>query len=321
MNNVRTEDTQPYDIRLLESRVIKPQSSNYPQNALHIFAENAIAKRHNLEMPYSIEGNIFTIPAKDQFPKSIPCQRIIEVLNHNQSESGGYAEVLDIKLNARVMLTVNIDLQDRLVNGQLETVKCIHTDSERNVSKIYIKFDDSKDGLKRMNSDAFGKQHLWVPIEKTEVDIKIKSSKTSSPVTKKTQYPLLLAWACTVHKVQGLSLTQVVVSFQLLKQRPFNYGQIYVALGRVTTLEGLYILGPFTEDAITVNPLALVEYSRMRSKSIASVKIFEDTHQELLIVTLLNFRSLNEHVTDLVLDERLTKSDIICLTETQLIPN
>ena len=132
---------------------------------------------------------------------------------------------------------------------------------------------------------------------------------------------MLLALACTVHKVQGLSLTQVVVSFQLLKQRPFNYGQIYVALGRVTTLEGLYILGPFTEDAITVNPLALVEYSRMRSKSIASVKIFEDTHQELLIVTLLNFRSLNEHVTDLVLDERLTKSDIICLTETQLIPN
>ena len=49
-------------IRLLfESRVIKPQSSNYPQNALQIFAENASAKRHNLEMLYSIEGNIFTI--------------------------------------------------------------------------------------------------------------------------------------------------------------------------------------------------------------------------------------------------------------------
>ena len=218
MNNVRTGDTQPYDIRLLESRVIKPQSSNYPQNALHIFAENAIAKRHNLEMSYSIEGNIFTIPAKDQFPKSIPRQKIIEVLNHNQSESGGYVEVLDIKLNARVMLTVNIDLQDRLVNGQLETVKCIHTDSERNVSKIYIKFDYSKAGLKRMNSDTLGKQHLWVPIGKTEVDIKIKSSKTSSPVIKRTQYPLMLAWACTVHKVQGLSLTQIAVSFELLQQ-------------------------------------------------------------------------------------------------------
>ena len=93
--------------------------------------------------------------------------------------------MLDIELNAKVTLTVNIDLQERLVNGQLGTVKCIQTDSQRNVSKIYIKFDDSKAGLKRMNSDAFGKQYLWVPIEKTEVDIKIKSSKTSSPVVKR----------------------------------------------------------------------------------------------------------------------------------------
>ena len=53
----------------------------------------------------------------------------------------------------------------------------------------------------------------------------------------------MLAWACTVHKVQGLSLRKIVVSFQWLKQRNFNYGQIYVALSRVTTLEGLYVLG------------------------------------------------------------------------------
>ena len=142
-------------------------------------------------MLHSIEGNIFKIPAKDQFPKSIPHQIIIELLNRNQSQAGGLAGVLDIKLNERVMLTVNIDLQDRLVNGKLGTVKCIRTDSERKVSKIYIRFDDSKAGLKRMKSDAFGEQHLWVSIEKTEVDIKNKSSKASSPVIKRTQYSLM----------------------------------------------------------------------------------------------------------------------------------
>ena len=83
----------------------------------------------------------------------------------------------------------------------------------------------------------------------------------------------------------------------------------------------MYILGPFTEDSIRANPLALVEYSRMLTESILSVEIVEDTHQESLIVTLLNVTSLNKYVTDLALDERLTKSDIICLTETQLIPN
>ena len=106
--------------------------------------------------------------------------------------------------------------------------KCIHTDSQRNVSKIYNKFGDSKAGWKMMNSDAFGKQNSWVPVEKTEVDIKIKSSKISSPVIKRTQYPFVLAWVCTVHQVQGLILTQIVVKFQLLRQRQFNYKQIYV---------------------------------------------------------------------------------------------
>ena len=131
----------------------------------------------------------------------------------------------------------------------------------------------------------------------------------------------MLAWACTVHKIQGLSLIQIVVSFQLLKQRQINYGQIYVALSRVTTLEGMYIIGTFTEDSIRANPFALVEYSRMRTESVLSEETVEDTHQESLIVTLLNVRSLNKHVTDLALDESLTKSDIICLIETQLIPN
>ena len=48
------------------------------------------------------------------------------MLNRNQSETGELAGELDIvKNNARIMLKVNVDLQDRLVNGQLATVKHI----------------------------------------------------------------------------------------------------------------------------------------------------------------------------------------------------
>ena len=59
----------------------------------------------------------------------------------------------------------------------------------------------------------------------------------------------------------------------------------------------------------------------MQTEIILSVEIVEDTHQESLIETLLNVRSLNKHAIDLALDERLAKSDIIYLTETQHIPN
>ena len=45
-----------------------------------------------------------------------------------------------------------------------------------------------------MNADIFEKQNSCVPIEKTEVDIKIKLTKNWSPVIKRTQYPLILTW-------------------------------------------------------------------------------------------------------------------------------
>ena len=163
------------------------------------------------------------IPAIDHLPKNIPQQKINEILNRKQSEAGGLTRALHIKLNAQVMLTVNIDLQDRLVNGQLETIKHISIDTKGNVTKMYVKFHDSKAGLKKINKDAFAKKHCWVPIEKTDVDVRMKSTKALSSVIKRTQFPLMLAWACNLHKVQGLSLRKIVVSFQLFKQRNFNY--------------------------------------------------------------------------------------------------
>ena len=78
--------------------------------------------------------------------------------------------------------------------------------------------------MKKINEDAFAKKHSWVPVEKTEIDIQMKSTKTFSPVIKRTQFPLMLAWACTVHQVQGSSLRKIVISFQLLKQGNLNYG-------------------------------------------------------------------------------------------------
>ena len=49
---------------------------------------------------------------------------------------------------------------------------------------------------------------------------------------KKTQFPLTLPWTCTVPKVQGLSLAEGALRFDLEKQKSFNQGQIYVALSR-----------------------------------------------------------------------------------------
>jgi hypothetical protein len=65
-----------------------------------------------------------------------------------------------------------------------------------------------------------------------------------------SQIPLRLAWAITVHKSQGQSLDAAAMDLS----RAFEYGQGYVALSRVRTLEGLYLLG-WSAQALAVHPL------------------------------------------------------------------
>ena len=159
------------------------------------------------------------IQAIDDIPKNVSARTIEDFQNRNQSETGGLAGLLKIKVDARVMITVNINIQDRLTNGQLGTIKHIFKDKKGLVSKIYLKLDDTKAGLHCMNSDVYGKQHGLVPIEKTETNISIRNKKDTSPVIRRTQFPLALSWACTVHKVQSLNMSEIAVSFDLIKQR------------------------------------------------------------------------------------------------------
>ena len=83
-----------------------------------------------------------------------------------------------------------------------------------------------------------------------ESSIRIPSKSGVPRVIRRTQFPLMLAWACTVHKVQGLTLEEIVVNFDLLKQKQFNYGQMYVELSRVTSLRGLHFTGEFKAAVI-----------------------------------------------------------------------
>ena len=322
LNKVRTSSLEEVDEKLLKSHFIKLNDDNYPHDALHIFAENKPCQEHNRNMLNSNQNSLRSISAIDDLPKKVSKDVIEKALNRNQSETGGLAKILEIKINARVMLTVNIDIADRLINGQIGTVMHISSDVNGQILKIYIKFDDVHAGLKKTNTDPFARQRKWVPIEKAESSIIIRINKDSSPVIKRTQFPLMLAWACTVHKVQGLSLDRAVISFQLLKQRSFNNGQMYVALSRVTSLNGLFLTGEYKSSAIKADTRASQEYERMRREcEIEPLYNADSISEATLTVTLLNTRSLHRHAVDISHDQVLLNTDVLCLTETQLLPN
>jgi ATP-dependent DNA helicase PIF1 len=71
------------------------------------------------------------------------------------------------------------------------------------------------------------------------------------------QYPLCLAWALTIHKIQGATLTMAEMD---IGQSIFEYGQTYVALSRIKSLDGLY-LSAFHSEKIAANPKVIAFYN------------------------------------------------------------
>ncbi len=87
---------------------------------------------------------------------------------------------------------------------------------------------------------------------------------------KLAQVPLRLAWAITVHKSQGMSMDAAAIDLS----RAFEYGQGYVALSRVRTLDGLQLLG-WSESAMQVHPQVLTIDRSFKEQSEAARRTFD----------------------------------------------
>ena len=242
LNRFRTGSQTNKDLNCINSRLISPSADNYPVDALHIWTENVPVNEYNNKRLEQLSSPLFILKANDQYPSQVTQKDINTVLSKARSDTGGLDFEIKIKEGARVMLTTNIDIADRLITGQMGTAMKINVNKlTQKPSVIYIKFDDERAGnaLIQTSGDSFAQQNKVVPIEPVLSKIKVHPGKPSSPELQRIQFPITLAWACTIHKVQGLSLQNVVISFKLHKQKSFNSGQVYVALSRATSLQPL----------------------------------------------------------------------------------
>jgi ATP-dependent exoDNAse (exonuclease V) alpha subunit len=78
------------------------------------------------------------------------------------------------------------------------------------------------------------------------------------------QLPLIPAWAVTIHKAQGLTLERVAVD---LDRGAFAPGQVYVALSRCTTIEGLSLRRPLRMHEVRCDPEAQGFFERISGRS------------------------------------------------------
>jgi ATP-dependent exoDNAse (exonuclease V) alpha subunit len=133
-------------------------------------------------------------------------------------------DFLKLKQHARVML-LNNDVDHRWINGTLGWITDIKGED------IYVKLDNG--------TEHIIPKHTWSNY-KYSYDLRTGKVKKEE-VGSFTQYPLKLAWALTVHKSQGQTFDKVVIWFE---GRAFAHGQMYVALSRCRTLEGIILRRP-----------------------------------------------------------------------------
>jgi hypothetical protein len=159
-----------------------------------------------------------------------------------EEEADNLSSELYVCINARVMLTANLWTEHGLVNGSMGTIVDISwstgaTPLTAMPSVLLIRFDTYT------GPDFPGCPPGVVPILPSFHTYDYKGVFCS-----RTQFPLRLAYAITVHKSQGLTLSQVVLN---LNQKEHCIGLSYVAVSRVKTLNSLLFESPFDFEQFT----------------------------------------------------------------------
>lgn len=234
----------------------------YPRDALRMVGTNAKAEEYNQRMLREIDSPLMTSDAEYVIETTDPMQqRNLQTAISDGSVEKQFswpAKVL-YKVGARIQMLEN-DYDAGYRNGQLGSIVRIVTDKQGQVDRIEVKLDSTQ---------------AVVPVKKSEsviyqYTINTKREVEKEPYLKVIQFPFRLGWALTVHKLQGQTLENVVID-NTASNMFFERGQLYVALSRATSLSGLHLLRPLTQ-----NNLIVCEHAKRFVKRVEGAAVQEE---------------------------------------------
>lgn len=231
LNNLRRNTVSPRDIELL-NQCFKPGFKAAPGDGyVYLTTHNHKADRINQDELEKLPGEVF---------------------RYNAAVSGTFDAhvypvhaVLALKKNAQVMFIKNDATgEQRFFNGKIGRVEKLEKDG------VKVGFPDGAPAV-WVESHTWENKRYAVNTETGEIEEKV--------IGTFAHFPLKLAWAITIHKSQGLTFDKAVIDVS----QAFAAGQVYVALSRLTSLEGLVLTSSFHHKDMPREP-ALDEFSRRK---------------------------------------------------------
>lgn len=225
LNKVRTNRLDTESLLALNERHIEDFRSEEDEGYITLTTHNRSAEELNVTCLDDLEGKKYSFHAtiKGDFPEHIfPTQaRLV------------------LKEGAQVMFMRNDLSPDKLYyNGKIGTITRI-------IGKtIFVQCPGDREEIE-VDPVQWENIKYIINDENKEIEENI--------VGKFEQYPLKLAWAITIHKSQGLTFERAIID----AEAAFAHGQVYVALSRCKTLEGMVLRTPISKNGVDTDEAVL----------------------------------------------------------------
>lgn len=255
LNNLRNNTISASDVELLQQHFAPDFNPNKDDGYIRLTTHNRQADEQNKSELNKLTTKSFSFKAK--------------VTGDFSEYNYPVDEHLTLKKGAQVMFIKNDPSgKHQFFNGKIGTITNIKEDA------IEVTCQDD---------------NFPIEVEKYEWEnIKYKLDETTNQIEevsvgKFVQYPLRLAWAITVHKSQGLTFKKAIIDVG----SAFAPGQVYVALSRLTGLEGLVLTSSINPDSLELDKL-ITQFSDTKTDENLLPQLLEQEAQQYFLAFLLN---------------------------------